>query len=68
MGSYPVAVCYSIGQDNAIQYNTKHTSHTITYTTQTTLYTQNYKKNKIQNTYYTLKTQKRVEPKVDESV
>ena len=68
MGSYPVAVCYSIGQDNAIQYNTKHTSHTITYTTQDNPLYSKLQKNKIQNTYYTLKTQKRVEPKVDESV
>ena len=34
MSLYPVAVCYSVRQDNTVKYNTITKSHKITYNTQ----------------------------------
>ena len=48
-----------------IAHNSHHTKYHTTLTT--TPYTQNYKKNQ-EHILYTITTQKRVEPKVDESV
>ena len=54
------------GQYNTIQYNNIHhiKQHTTIKKTQNK---QNYQKNQ-EHALYTIKTQKRVEPKVDESV
>ena len=72
MGLYPVAVCYNARHDNAIhyiiiQYNIiTHITHSnIQHSRQLSI---RKIKKKIKNTYYTLKTQKLVEPTVDESV
>jgi len=59
-------LCGSVLQYNTIQYNNTH--HTKQHTTlKATLYTQYYKKNP-EHILYTIKTRKRVEPDVDESV
>ena len=82
MGLYPVAVCYNAIQDNTIQNSTiqcntiqystiqcNNTHHTKSKTQlKANLYTLNYLKKYQEQTLCTIKTQKRVEPKVDESV
>jgi hypothetical protein len=76
MGLYPVAACYNAIQDNTIQNSTiqnstiqyNNTHHTKSQTKlKANLYTLIILKNQEQ-TLYTIKTQKRVEPKVEESV
>jgi hypothetical protein len=72
---YPVAVCYNARQGstikyNTIQYNTSTVQYNkITHTTHNNLQRsrQNYKKNQ-ERVLYSIKTQKRVEPTVEESV
>jgi len=84
MGLYPVAMCYSARHDNTIQYSTvqyntiPHITHNnVQHSRQPSIRKITKKKKnqeitkkikKIQNTYYTLKIQKRVEPKVGELV
>jgi hypothetical protein len=64
MDLYPMAVCYNARHDNTIQYNTTqlHTSH-ITYNIKGKITIKNQ-----EHVLNTIKTQKRVEPKVDDSV
>jgi hypothetical protein len=78
-----VTECYNARQDNTVQYstipyttlhyttlrynNTQHTSHKITHNTQDNPQYTKLQKNQ-KHTLYTIKTQKRVELKVDESV
>jgi hypothetical protein len=69
MGLYPVAVCYNEIQDNTIQYN--NTTHKIPHKSQdNSLYSKLQKKKKkiLQGILYFIKTQKRVGPRVGESV
>ena len=78
MGLYPVAVCYNARQDGTVQYS-KIQYSTIQYNTITHLKHNNTQhssqtsilkitKRNQEPILYTIKTQKRVEPKVDESV
>ena len=75
MGLYPVAVCYNARQDSTVQYNRaehnkiqhNNTHHTITYNAQDNTQHSKLRRNP-EHILYTIKTQKRIEPKVDESV
>jgi hypothetical protein len=63
------------GQYNSVEYNTieyintHHTNKIITYNNQDNPpYAKLQKKKKIEKTLYTIETQKRAEPKIDESL
>jgi hypothetical protein len=76
MAEYSVAVCYSARQDNTIQYTEIQyitVTHIIHNNTNNIQYSRQHSKQiskteKIKNTLYTIKTQKRMERKVNESV
>jgi len=72
MGLYSVAVCYNAKQDNTTLYNNTH--HRISHTAQNNKQhsrqpsTCKIKRQNQEHILHTIKTQKQVEPKIDESV
>jgi len=74
MGLYPVAVYYNARQNNAVQYSTvqyniiTHIIHNNIQHSRQLSKSKITKKKNLEHILYTVKTQKRVESKVDESV